>query len=102
MHFMKCPPRGKEVSSPFTLKQLEIATGSVDKLVSFGVLALVPFGADILNTCPLFLVPKSGQPGQWRFISDMEKGGHNDVCVSDPVSLPQPGGILSHLYTDVW
>jgi hypothetical protein len=65
MKFMECPPPGKEARSPFTLEQLEISTRFVDELISVGVLPLVPHEDKIFNTFPLFLVPKSGQPGQW-------------------------------------
>jgi hypothetical protein len=94
------PSPGKESSSPFILEHLEIATGFVDELISLGVLSLISHGAEIFNTCPLFLVPKSGQPGKWRCIADMKKGVQNTVCVPDMVHIPQPDDILPHLYTD--
>jgi hypothetical protein len=60
--YEKCPQLGKEANSPFTLEQLEIAAVFVDELISWEVLSLVPRGADIFNTRPMFLVPTPGQP----------------------------------------
>jgi hypothetical protein len=65
MNFMKDLPAGKEASNPFNLEQLEIGTGFVDELISFGFLSLVYHWVEIFSTCTLFLVSTSVQPGQW-------------------------------------
>ena len=79
-----------------TDEQLAIAHQFVDELIALGVYERVPPGSAILNNCPLFLVPKPGQPGQWRCIANMKDGGQNEVCVGDPVHLSQPQDILPH------
>ena len=63
----------------------------VEELIALGVYERVPPGSVILNNCPLFLVPKPGQPGQWRCIANMKDGGQNEVCVGRPrPPLPTP------------
>jgi hypothetical protein len=47
---------------------------------------------------PLFCLPKPGQPGQWRVLSDMRRGGQNAVVGSDPTVFPKSGVILDQLY----
>jgi hypothetical protein len=65
MNFIVTPPAKKEPNSPFTIGQLSTAEGFVNELIAFRVLDTVPEGARLLNTCPLFMVHKPGQPGQW-------------------------------------
>jgi hypothetical protein len=88
MNFLATPAARKEPNSPFTIEQLSTTEGFVDELIALRVLDAVPEGTSLLSTCPLFLVPKPGQPVQWRCIADMKKGGQNAVCTSDPVYLP--------------
>ena len=56
-------------------------------------------GCEIVANAPLFTVPKPGQPGQYRCIADMLKGGQNESVGSDPVFLPRAPHILEQLYT---
>jgi hypothetical protein len=65
MIFVKATTPRKNPNSPFTREQLAIAENFVDELTTLRVLELVPEGAMLVNTCPLFLVTKPGQPGQW-------------------------------------
>lgn len=54
------------------------------------------------RVCPLFVVPKLGQPGQWRCIADMKRGGQNACCGLDPTYLPSAKDILPQLYSGGW
>jgi hypothetical protein len=47
---------------------------------------------------PLFCLPKPGQPGQWRVLSDMKRGGQNKCIGVDPTVFPKTGVILDQLY----
>ena len=78
-------------------EQLDTAVAFLDELIELGVLIEVD-KEDLKNNFPLFLVPKAGQPGQWRCIADGKAGRQNDTCVSDPLHLVQPQDILPRLY----
>jgi hypothetical protein len=45
----------------------------VDELIDLGI-ALRP-DTPVLTTVPLFCLPKPGQPGEWRVLSNMKDGG---------------------------
>jgi hypothetical protein len=45
------------------------------------------------------VVPKEGQPGEWRVIADMLRGGQNECMGNDPVFLPRTAHILDQMYT---
>ena len=64
-------------NAEMTDSKLVAATEFVDELVSLGVLCEADEGMKILSNAPLFVVPKAGQPGQWRCIADMKAGGQN-------------------------
>jgi hypothetical protein len=81
-----------------TESQLKIAVASVTELISLGVLALVPCGFLLLNSCPLFLVAKPGQPYQWRCIAEMKKGHQHQFCAADPVHMKCPKDIIPRMY----
>jgi len=98
MNFMAEPREGLLPNSDMTEEQLATAVQFVEELIALGVYERVPPGSTLRNNCPLFLVPKPGQPGQWRCIANMKDGGQNEVCVGDPVHLSQPQDILPHLY----
>jgi hypothetical protein len=68
----------------------------VDELILLGV--LVEATEELRATGPLFLVPKPGQPGEWRCISDMKRGGQNACMGKDPTYLPRAADILPRLY----
>ena len=97
MNFMLEPTTGKKENSKMDREQLETAIKFVDELIDLGVLVDAE-EEDVSNNFPLFLVPKSGQEGQWRCIADGKAGGQNEVCLSDPLHLLQPRDILPRLY----
>jgi hypothetical protein len=61
----------------------------------------VPLGVMISNG-PIFCLPKPCQPGQWRVLSDMHRGGHNEAIGPDPMVFPKSVVILKQLYTSGW
>jgi hypothetical protein len=75
MNFLIQPSGHLEFNSPMDEQQLEVASQFVDELVNLGV--LVQATEPLQANGPLFLVPKPGQPGEWRCISDMKRGGAN-------------------------
>jgi hypothetical protein len=97
MHFLKPPVEKITPNSEMTSEQVIIATEFVEELVSLGVLIVVRPG-DMVTNGPLFCLPKPGQPGQWRILSDMRHGGQNEAVGSDPTVFPKPGMILDQLY----
>jgi hypothetical protein len=86
-----------EFNSLMDEQQLEVASQFVDELVGLGV--LVEATEPLQANGPLFLVPKPGQPGEWRCISDMKRGGANACMGKDPTYLPRVPDILPRLYT---
>ena len=96
MNFMEAPPPILVANANMSHEELATAVAFIDELISLGVLD--PAIRPLLNTCPLFIVEKPGQPGQYRCIADMKRGLQNDVCVSDPVHLTCPDDILPRLY----
>jgi hypothetical protein len=98
MHFLVTPPSGIHDNAVMDAEQLEMAAAFVDELVSLGVLRLPPSDREVLLTAPLFAVPKPHQPGQWRIIVDMLRGGQNDCVGSDPVVLPRANHMLDQRY----
>jgi hypothetical protein len=97
MNFLKPPIEKNTPNSEMTPEQVTIATEFVEELVSLGVLIPVKPGEMVTNG-PLFCLPKPGQPGQWRILSDMRRGGQNDAIGADPTVFPKPGVILDQLY----
>lgn len=97
MNFLSTPPPGLVDNPPMTPEQLETAVEFVDELISLGVLEPVPKGRKILRNGPLLVIPKEGQPGQWRVLSDMKRGGQNEFIAAEPVNLPRLDGILPSL-----
>jgi hypothetical protein len=79
-------------------EQIVIAEEFLNELVSLDVLKEVPPGEIVANG-PLFCLPKPGQPGQWRILSDMQRGGQNEAIGSDPTVFPKSGVILEQMYT---
>lgn len=102
MNFLDDPDPGLIDNSTMDGEQLDIAAEFVDDLTRIGVLEAVPEEVDLLANAPLFSVPKPGQPGEWRIIADMKRGGQNDYIGADPVHLPRAGDILSQLYSGGW
>eukprot|EP00957_Ditylum_brightwellii_P057057 4324380-Ditylum_brightwellii.AAC.1 len=75
-------------------EQLDTVAEFVDKLLELGPLAVMPEGENMLRNGPLKIVPKPGQSGQWRVLSDMQKGGQNDHIADDLIHYPQIPDIL--------
>jgi hypothetical protein len=70
MNFLVEPRRKLTPNSVMDEDQMVIAEEFLDELVSLGVLIEVALGEMVANG-PLFCLPKPGQPGQWRILSDM-------------------------------
>ena len=98
MNFLTTPKTKLMPNSEMDVSGLEAAREFVDELVTLGVFREIDDGLRILANAPLFVVPKPGQPGQWRCIADMKKGGQNDCIGSDPCFLPRTGHILEEMY----
>jgi hypothetical protein len=96
MNFLVTPTGSLELNSVMDDEQLAVAARFVDELVSLGV--LVEATEDLRANGPLFLVPKPGQPGEWRCISDMKRGGQNACMGKDPTYLPRSVDILPRLF----
>ena len=102
MGFLAAPPTHFTPNSDLDGDQQAIAGEFVDQLKELGILEHSPPDDPIVANCPLFVVPKPGQPGQWRVIADCKKGGQNATMGPGPVYLPQPHIILRQLYTGGW
>ena len=98
MNFLTPPPTGIKPNAPMNDDERATAIKFVDELCALGVLEPEPYPGNVVNTCPLFLVPKPGQPGQYRCIADMKKGGQNACVGADPVQMTSPADILPRLY----
>ena len=98
MNFLEHPPTMIHPNSEMTPEQVQVAGEFVDKLVDLGVVGFLPDGTDVQCDGPLFCVPKPGQPGQWRVISNMKDGGQNAYIAADPVYLNRPVHILEQMY----
>jgi len=77
----------------------QAAANFVDELMDLGVIDNIDEGLTILSNAPLFVVPKPGQEGQWRVITDALRGGQNSCVGQDPVFLPRIGHILDQICT---
>ena len=97
MNLMTKPLPGIVPNQDLEGKELEVATEFVNELISLKVLIPPPLHCVVVNTFPLFLLEKSGQPGQFRTIADGKKGGQNDACVADPCHMTSPDHILPYL-----
>jgi len=71
------------------------AVDFIDELISLKVLVE---RSEVVTTAPMFVVPKEGQPGQWRVIANLKEGGQNAAVGSDPVYLNRTGHILDQMY----
>lgn len=102
MNFLKPPPAKHEPNGEMDDEQLATAGEFVDELIDLTVVREAPRDMHIHATTPLFALPKPGQPGQWRIIADMKKGGQNTTVCSEPVYLNRPLHILDQLYHGGW
>ena len=98
MNFLKVPEPGLTDNSEMDDEQLVAAGEFVDELIALGVLRLPPADRKTLLNAPLFVVPKPGQPGEWRCIADMLRGGQNMCLGNDPTILPRANDILTGMY----
>ena len=98
MNFLQEPEPCMHPNSLMDEDQIRIAKEFIQELRDLGVLKPAGPGEVILSSAPLFCVPKEGQPGQWRVIADMLRGGQNKCIGSDPVFLPRVAHILDSLY----
>lgn len=100
MRFLVDPGVELIPNPPLTPEQLDVVCLFVEELRSLGVVrnATKP----LRRVCPLFVVSKPGQPGQWRCIADMKRGGQNGCCSLDPIILPSAQDILPCLYEGGW
>jgi len=75
MRFLIDPGKELVPHPPMTAEQTEIAVAFLTELMELGVLRKAT--QPLRRVCPLFVVPKLGQPGQWRCITDMKRAGQN-------------------------
>ena len=102
MNFLQPPPQKLHPNADMDDDQRDVAVEFVEELMELGVLCTLPAGEEVLTTAPLFCVPKEGQPGEWRVIADMLRGGQNSCIGSDPVVLPRVTHVMDSLYTGGW
>ena len=100
MNFAKEPPSIIHDNAPMDDDQRATAVEFVEELRSLHIIGNIRAGAKILSNAPMFVVPKEGQPGQWRVIADMLRGMQNDCIAPDPTVLPRISLILDQLYTN--
>lgn len=102
MNFLEEPDHCIHENGEMDDDQRQVASEFVDELINLGVLRRPPPGVKIKTTTPLFVLPKPGQPGQWRVIANMKEGGQNEKAANDPVYLNRPVHILDQMYTGGW
>ena len=100
MRFLVDPGEELVPNPPLTDEQVKVVGEFVDELESLGIVREAD--KPLRRVCPIFVVPKPGQPGQWRCIADMKAGGQNPCCSLDPIYLPSSKDILPQLYTGGW
>ncbi|CAJ1968834.1 unnamed protein product [Cylindrotheca closterium] len=98
-NFLERPEPHIRPNAPMDEEMLEAAVQFVDELVELGVLRHIDEGLKVLTNAPLFVVGKDGQPGEWRVIADMLRGGQNDCVGQDPVFMPRIAHIVDQMYT---
>jgi hypothetical protein len=96
MNIMTEPPPELVEKTKMTEAEHKIACDFVDELGRLGVVG--PSTEQILNNCPIFTVPKPGQPDQYRCIADGKCRNINDACAVDPVQMSCPDDTLPFLY----
>ena len=93
--FQVCPEEGIVPNQDMDPDQLETAAEFVDELIEMGV--LIECRVPMKRNGPLLVIPKEGQPGQWRVLSDMKRGGQNAYMAKDPVAMPRVADIAASL-----
>jgi hypothetical protein len=97
MNFLKEPPLGIQPNANMDPSQLETACEFVDKLLDLGAMEEDDPEDPVLANAPMFLLPKPGQPGQWRILADLRAGGQNSAIGSDPTVFPKRAHILNQM-----
>lgn len=98
MNFLKLPPTILHPNANMDEEQQRVAADFVDELIDLKVLRTIEEGWEVLLNAPLFVVPKEGQPGQWRVIADMLRGLQNQCMAADPVVLPRVSHMMDKMY----
>ena len=70
MNFMEPPPPGLAPNQELKGEALTTAVRFIEELAYLNVQRKAATHEKIFNNFPLFLVPKSGQPGEYRCIAD--------------------------------
>eukprot|EP00957_Ditylum_brightwellii_P116317 8872289-Ditylum_brightwellii.AAC.1 len=94
---MTYPDRKLTPNNTMNEHQKKVVAAFVDELIDLEALDEVPTGAKLMANEPLKVIPKPGQPGEWRVLSDMRKGGQNDHIAADMVHYPRVPDILPRL-----
>ena len=102
LNIMQDPGTGVTPNGDMDAEQRLVAIDFFDELVDLSIVEESASPEGIRATTPLFVLPKDGQPGQWRVIANMKEGGQNDVSVNDPVYLNRPVHILEQMYEGGW
>ena len=98
MNFLLTPEPLIQPNANMDEEQSKVASDFVDELIALRIVGTIEEGREVLRNAPMFVVPKPGQPGQWRVIADMLRGGQNACIGADPVILPRISHIIDQMY----
>jgi hypothetical protein len=98
MYFLHEPAAGIHPNAKMNADEIAVAGRFVDELLLIGAVEKVPPDEPLHCSAPLFMLIKTGQPGEYRVISNMKEGGQNAAIGKDPVFLQRVNHLLSHLY----
>ena len=101
MNFLTEPPHLISPNSAMTSEQEDVAEAFLQELVVLGVFLEVDADFVVVNA-PMFCLPKPGQPGEWRILADMKRGGQNACVGADPTVFPRSLFILDQMYNGGW
>jgi len=97
MNLASTPPLHLSDNPTYTQQEQKVAAEFVEELIQLGVVEEVLENESLLMNGPLSVIPKPNQPGQFRVISDMRRGGQNKYIGTDPVNNPSMMDILNSL-----
>jgi hypothetical protein len=97
MNFLMEPPHGMHDNAPMDAAQLKIACKLVDELIALGALIPEDPNDPMVANAPAFLLPKPGQPGQWRILAGSRAGRQNSAVGPDPTVFPKSAHILAQM-----
>eukprot|EP00957_Ditylum_brightwellii_P130187 9930795-Ditylum_brightwellii.AAC.1 len=98
-NFITYPPPMLTPNPLMSTEQQKVAAAFVDELNEIGAVKKVSEGSKLCtNSSLLKVVPKPGQPSEWRVLPVMRKGRQNDHIVPDPVHYPCMPDILPCLF----